>query len=106
MRSPAGGHRLGFELPTESPFHACYFRDELAGRPLSIIDLDGRRNSLTIFRNRFVAAGDEAEDLVEVALDDRAHRIEAVSEAAPVHDVNAPRDVLPDAHALPDGRNA
>ena len=52
-----------------------------------------------------MAAGDERQHLIERTLDDRPHRIEAVSEAASVHDVNAPRDVLSHANAFPDGRD-
>lgn len=53
-----------------------------------------------------MAAGDEAEDLVEAALDDRAHRVKQVREPASIHDIDASRDVFPDADALPNRRDA
>src|SRR2546422_487947 len=105
-RSPCGVRRLGAKLPAETSFDGCDFLIELTGHALAVVDLDDRRNTLTVLHDCFVAARDERENLVERSLDDGPHRIQAIRETAAVHDVHGPRDKFPDAHALPDRSDA
>src|SRR5262249_59674043 len=87
-------------------FDAGNLCDEPASVPFSIINLDAAGNSVAVLLHPFIAFAHNRKDVVPLPFQYRAHRIEAVCDAALVNDVQRTSDILAHALAFSQGRHA
>ncbi len=74
--------------------------------PGPIVELGGARHARAIGCDRFHAAAHHGEHLVQLAFDERAHRVKLVVQAALFHDFQASSDVLANTFADAERRDA
>src|SRR5262249_47507505 len=81
------------QLSPQLLFHALYLRFQPSAIPTAEVELGGAGDAVAVRGHGLQAATKDIEYLIELAFDDRAHRVQPVVEPALLDDLQAASDV-------------
>ena len=89
--------RSGADFSFETLLHTGHFTREPSGMALPVIDLDRTGNATTVSFHTLVAPSDDTQDVVPLAFEHGAHRVQPIIHSAFVDDVQRASHIFSDA---------